>query len=318
MVLETDYGGRWQGLAMFLLLVLPAVLAGGAAVTLGLTEEQAARVFVAAILGGLFLLPVVGWKLGLFPEPAGPLDEAASAVQQALMWARNDRKLMRDVRRLDDGGLAIRIGRPELPEALSARSGSAPEASRTGDAEFDRAIAPGADSVGPLLAALDAAGRARLRVLADGAADFALADGVLEARYDGDLGTDKLTERGKELIEISDLLAAGFGDVPGGLTARFLSDPSPAVRKTALDRLLRGFPDLPGAVDVGTEVLAGSDPRLGLVAARALGRTADVARFEAMLEGQRGRLAVSAAEGDEGGLALTSEAGAGALSKEPS
>lgn len=316
--MDTNYehGARWEGIATALLLVLPALGTGVCALVLDLPEEHLARIFVALLLGGLALLPIVGWSKGLLGGPAGPPDEIVGAVQQALMWARKDRSLMRDVRREPSGEVVIRIGTEQLPPGLWGRSGASNRSSsRTGDADLDAVLQLGDGAAGAVLAALDASARAALRDLVGEAEEVRIDDGVLEARYSADGSAELLTGCGTALIELVEALVEGSKDVPRGLALRFREEASPSVREAALTRLLHGFPNDASTAEVGAEVLAGAEPRFGLIAAAALDRPADAARFKALLEGQRGRLAVSTAEGGEGGLALASEAGPGALSE---
>ncbi len=319
---QYEYGGAWEGPAMWLLVGLPIAATVVAAVGFDPTDEQLAQVFVGSLIAGLVLLPFAGWWKGLLGSRDGPLDDRVAAVQQALMWFRNDRALVRDVRREEDGAISIGIGHRRLSRALEGRSGRADEAAPSGDPALDEAWRCEPGSAGAVLAALDADGRRSFGALVRSAARAELVDGMLRMTWadegGGDGADDPLLDRAKEVIAVVDALVAAGEEVPRRLVQRYETEAAPAVREAAVAALLGEFGTSDEAAALGPALVAGDDPRFGLVAARALHRPDAAARFEAMLEGRRGRLAVSAEAGDAGGLAIADRAGPGALSEEPS
>ncbi len=240
--------------------------------------------------------------------------ELAREVERTLGWARKDRAANCSVRIAGLASMKLTVGHPRLPKALRFDTNDDGRDERIGDPKLDDRIRVEADQSGLVLAALGPQARAELAELLDDCDRLEVRDETLIVHTSARRAPEELVDLGTSMLGFLEQLKFPPSKVPARLEQRFREDALPGAREAALKALLTHHPEsVPGRA-LAKEILQGDDTRLGLLVAQTLGDEAMIQKFEARVEGSRGRLAVSADPEAGGGLSLDRRAQAGALS----
>jgi hypothetical protein len=240
--------------------------------------------------------------------------EKAAKVQQQLMWASSERSLLRDVRISGLAAMRFRVGHPRLAANLEFSGRTTRGLIKTGDGELDEFLHLDAAEAAMGLAAFTPEVRARLVRILEFADSLEMRDKELVVTVSARLTEEALAGIGRTMIEVVEACRFDMRVAPERLLERFRQDPLPGVRDAALVALLKNHRLSEEGEAIAAELLGGGDIRLGLLAAESLNDRAMVAKFEGLMEGNRGRLAVSEDPEARGALSLDAKAREGALS----
>lgn len=240
--------------------------------------------------------------------------EKAREVQQALMWVTKERSMQRDVRIAGLASMKLSISHRKLAERLTFDDESGPPRERVGDPALDGELRVSPEDSNLVLAALTPPVRAALAALLEDCDRLELRDQALTVHTSARRSGEELTLLGTAMIELMQLLQFPTADIPRRLEERFRDDPLPGVRDAALKALLSHHRESTEGRAIAQELLHGDDVRLGLLAAQAMQDEAAIARFEARIEGNRGRISVTDDVREDGRLSLDRRARQGALS----